>query len=73
MQISNHLMSSTQGFSSPLRLIDQNAPTRIQTSPNCFQSFSSGPAHRLKRRLTQIESQNKPENPLFKSIKISYK
>lgn len=73
MQINNHLLSFNQGFSSPLRLIDQNISGRVLVSPNCMPKFSLSEAHRLKRRFTQASELQKSQNPVIKTIRISYK
>jgi hypothetical protein len=73
MQINNHLLSFNQGFSSPLRAIDQNISGRIYVSPNCLPKYCLSETHRLKRRFTQDSQLQKSQNPMIKSIKISYK
>ena len=73
MQINNHSLNCSQGFTSPLRPIDQNLLVRIHASPNCLHKFSLSETHRLKRRFTQASDLQKSQNPLIKSIKISYK
>jgi hypothetical protein len=54
MQINNHKLSCTQGFVSPLRVIDQNTSIRAQASPNDFQRFHLSETQRLKRRITNV-------------------
>ncbi len=42
MQIHHPFLNQAQGFSSPLRPIDQNMFVQAHHSPNGFQPFSSG-------------------------------
>lgn len=73
MQVNNNFINNCQGFSSPLRFVDQNMSVRVHASPNCPQKFSLSDAHRLKQKFTQVSDIQKSQNHLVRSIKISYK